>query len=204
MSDAAHNPTRANTQTHRGSHDLGRTAFGDVGEVTKHDLRMAALGACEEANVAVGTAQAFGDFGVEAAATLTSVQNDLFDLAADLGAPIDQTSDPDPVRMTEQHIAWVDAAYEHYSADLAPVDGYVLPGGTVGAALLFQARVAVRRAERAILAAMAEYPKSVNPFAPRYLNAASSLLFVLARTHNLEHGDTMWNPLASITAPPEE
>lgn len=201
MSDEAHRATQAHGRPHRGSHDLGRTAFGDVGEVTKHDSRLSAFGACEEASVSVGTAMAFGDFGVEVAATLTSVQNDLFDLGADLSAPLDETSDPDPVRITEQHIAWVDTAVEHYAADLEPVDGYVLPGGTVPAALLFQARVTVRRAERAVLLAMDDHPSSMNPLAARYLNSLSSLLFMLARTHNVELGDTLWNPLASISVP---
>lgn len=191
------------TQDGTSSHDLGRTRFGDVGEVTKHDVRLSAFGTCEEANVTVGTAMAFGDYDTDVAATLTNVQNDLFDLAADLSAPIDETSDPDPVRISEQHIAWVDAAYEHYSSGLDPVDGYVLPGGTVPATLLFNARTAVRRAERTTLMAMSQHPESMNPLAPGYLNAASSLLFVLARTHNIDLGDSIWKPLASITAPPQ-
>lgn len=187
----------------RGEEDLGRTAFGDVGEVTKHDIRLAAFGDCEEANVAVGFALSFGGYNVEVMAALTSMQNDLFDLAADLSAPIDQTTHADPIRITEEHVTWVDRAHEHYSSQLAPVDGYVLPGGTVAAALLFRARIAVRRAERTTLQAIAEHPRSINPLAARYLNSASSLLFVLARAHNAELGDTMWRPLASVT-PPEE
>lgn len=184
---------------------LGRTRFGDVGEVTKHDIRLTAFGACEEANVAVGTALAFGDFDNEIAATLTSVQNDLFDAMADLSAPIDEMADDStPVRITEDHIAWVDRAVEHYSGMLEPIEGYVLPGGTVPATLLFSARTAVRRAERTNFLAMSEHPKSMSPLVSRYLNSVSSLLFVLAREHNTELGDTIWKPLASITAPTTE
>lgn len=184
---------------------LGRTRFGDVGEVTKHDIRLTAFGGCEEANVAVGTALAFGDFDNEVAATLTSVQNDLFDAMADLSAPIDEMADDStPVRITEDHIAWVDRAVEHYSGMLEPIEGYVLPGGTVPATLLFSARTTVRRAERTNLLAMSEHPKSMSPLVSRYLNSASSLLFVLARVHNTELGDTIWKPLASITAPSAE
>ncbi|GAA1483318.1 ATP:cob(I)alamin adenosyltransferase [Brachybacterium fresconis] len=200
MSDAQHSHRGEDASLHRSAHALGRTDLGDVGEVTKHDSRLSAFGACEEANVAVGTALAFGDFGVEVAATLTSVQNDLFDLAADLSVPFDETDESDVVRITEQHLTWVDRAYEHYSSQLSPVDGYIVPGGTVPATLLYQARVAVRRAERTTLAAMAEFPGSTNALVPRYLNSASSLFFVLARTHNAELGDTMWNPLGSVTA----
>ena len=203
VSDAQHSQRGDDTSSHRSAHALGRTDFGDVGEVTKHDSRLSAFGACEEANVAVGTALAFGDFEVEIAGTLTSVQNDLFDLAADLSVPFDESDEPDVVRITEQHLTWVDRAYEHYSAQLTPIEGYILPGGTVPAALLYQARVAVRRAERATLAAMAEFPESTNVLVPRYLNSASSLIFVLARTHNSELGDTMWNPLGSVTARPQ-
>ena len=189
------------TTTHPGEENLGRTELGDVGEVSKHDIRLGAFGDCEEANVAIGTALSFGGYGVEVAQTLTSLQNDLFDLAADLSAPYDQTSDPHPVRIAEDHVTWVDRAWQHYKTDLSTVDGYVLPGGTVAASLLYQARVAVRRAERTTLRAIEDHPGSINPLVARYLNSASSLLFVLARFHNAEHGDTLWKPLASITRP---
>lgn len=189
------------TTTYRGEQTLGHTEFGDVGPVSKGDIRLGAFGDCEEANAAVGTALSFGSFDVEVTTMLTGIQNDLFDLAADLSAPLDQTSDPDPVRITEDHIGWLDRAWQHYRTDLTTIDGYVLPGGTVSASLLYQARVAVRRAERTILQAMDEHPGSINPLTARYLNNASSLLFVLARAHNAEHGDTLWKPLASITPP---
>lgn len=203
MSDERQSKADSSTGSHRSSHLLGGTEFGDVGRVTKHDVRLSAFGACEEANVAVGAALTFGDYDVDVVSTLTSVQNDIFDAMADLSAPLDQAHDPDPVRITDHHIAWVDRAGEHYSSQLSPVDEYVLPGGTVPAVMLYRARVSVRRAERSTLKAMSEHPESMNPLVPQYLNSVSSLLFVLARVHNDELGDTMWGPLASITPPPE-
>lgn len=179
--------------------DLDATVFGDVGEIAKDDVRLEAFAAVEEANSAIGHALAVAGYEVEVARTLTSLQNDLFDVASDLGTRSD--SHPDAVRVQEDHIAWVDRAVDHFGADLPDVDGFVLPGGTLYAALLYQARVVVRRAERAVVRAAREHPDQVNPLIARYLNVVSSLLFVLARAHNTEHGDMMWRPLASITPP---
>lgn len=199
------NVTTTTTTTRYGrEQDLGRTEFGDVGEVHKADIRVEAFADCEAANAAIGHALCLGSYSVEEARLLTSLQNDLFDLAADLSAPLDQDLDPAPVRITEAHVTWVERAYAHYSEGLVPIDGFVLPGGTLAASLLFQARIAVRRAERTILRAMDEHPEQVNPLAPSYLNSVSSLLFVLARSQNAEHGDTVWRPLASVTLPEEE
>jgi cob(I)alamin adenosyltransferase len=179
--------------------DLDATDFGDVGEVPKDDIRLEAFAAAEEANSAIGNALAVAGYEVEVARTLTSVQNDLFDLASDLGTP--RESHPDAVRIEADHVAWVERARDHFGAELSEVDGFVLPGGTLYAALLYQARVAVRRAERAVVRAAREHPDEINPLIAKYLNAVSSLLFVLARAHNTEHGDMMWRPLASITPP---
>lgn len=181
--------------------DLGRTELGDVGEVSKGDIWLEAFAEVEEANTALGHALAMGGYDNEVAQTLTALQNDLFDLAADLMAPMDQELDPEPVRIEEAHLTWVDRGTEHYKAGVAPVDGFVVPGGTVAASLLYQARIAVRRAERTVIKAIEEHPKGLNPLTARYLNSASSLLFALARAHNKEHGDLMWHPRATITRP---
>jgi cob(I)alamin adenosyltransferase len=179
--------------------DLDATVFGDVGEVPKDDIRLEAFAAVEEANTAIGYALAVVGYEVEVSRTLTSLQNDLFDLASDLGTP--QDSHPDAVRIEADHLAWVERARDHFGAELPDVDGFVLPGGTLYAALLYQARVAVRRAERTVVRAAREHRDQINPLAAKYLNAVSSLLFALARAHNTEHGDMMWRPLASITPP---
>ncbi|HET7325811.1 MAG TPA: cob(I)yrinic acid a,c-diamide adenosyltransferase [Nocardioidaceae bacterium] len=200
MSELRNRETAADPRYTRES-DLGRTLFGDIGEVAKYDIRLGAFADCEEANAAVGFALSMGGYDVRTAATLTSVQNDLFDLAADLSAPTDQDLDPPPVRIVDAHVTWVERAYEHYSADLAQVRGFVLPGGTVAAALLFQARIAIRRAERTTWAALEQHPQSINPLTAHYLNRVSALLFVLARTSNADLGDRMWHPMASIAGP---
>lgn len=190
--------------THYGREsDLGRTELGDVGEVSKGDIRLEAFADVEEANTALGHALAVGGYGNEVAQTLTALQNDLFDLSADLMAPADQDLDPEPVRIEEAHITWVDRGTAHYKTELTPVDGFVIPGGTMAASLLYQARIAVRRAERTVIKAIEQHPEEINPLTARYLNSASSLLFALARAHNKEHGDLVWHPRATIT-PPEE
>lgn len=198
MSDNESSPTPHATGQRRYG-DLDATVFGDVGEVPKDDIRLEAFAAAEEANSAIGHALAVAGYEVEVARTLTSLQNDLFDLASDLGTP--RESHPDAVRIEADHVAWVERARDHFGAELSDVDGFVLPGGTLYAALLYQARVSVRRAERAVVRAAREHPDQINPLIAKYLNGASSLLFVLARAHNTEHGDMMWRPLASITPP---
>lgn len=188
------------TNSVRGS--LDRTVLGEVGEVTKDDVRVNAAATCEAANAALGHAVALGGYAIDVARTLTSLQNDLFDLSADLAAPLDGSYAEEPVRITEQHIAWVDRAYAHYSQDLEKVtEGAVLPGGTVAASLLFQARIQVRAAERATWQAYHEHPGQISELTARYLNSVSSLLFTLARYHNIDLGDTMWHPHASIAGP---
>ena len=175
------------------------TVLGGLGEVEKDDVRIEAHGTVQEANTAIGYGLAVGGYSVDVARTLTSLQNDLFDLASDLGTP--RESHPDAVRIGADHVAWVERARDHFGAELSDVDGFVLPGGTLYAALLYQARVTVRRAERTVVHAAREHPDQINPLIAKYLNAVSSLLFVLARAHNTEHGDMMWRPLASITPP---
>jgi cob(I)alamin adenosyltransferase len=177
------------------------TVLGTVGRVPKDDVRVEAYGACEEANTAIGYALAVGNYGVDVARTLTSLQNDLFDLVADLGTPVTASDDPDTARLTEAHLFWVDRAVEHYGADLPELHGRPFPGGTLAAALLSHAWTAVRRAERAVVHAINEHSGELNPLTAGYLNSVSSLLFVLARRHNVEHGDLMWRPLASVIPP---
>lgn len=183
--------------------DDGRTTFGGFGEVAKHDHRLAAYSDCEEANAAVGVGLALGGgLAVDVVNTLASVQDDLFDLATDLMAPADDRSDS-AVHITADHIERLERAIDHYSADLHKVRGFVLPGGTAAASLIFQARTVARRAERTVWTAIQEYGDELSPLPAQYLNRLSALLFVLARTTNAEHGDTMWRPMASVT-PPEE
>ncbi|MBC7443363.1 MAG: cob(I)yrinic acid a,c-diamide adenosyltransferase [Ramlibacter sp.] len=186
-----------------GKGDSGRTTFGRHGDVAKTDARVAAYEDCDEANAAVSVVMAAGGLPIEVTSTLASVQNDLFDLVADLSVPLD---DPEPAaaRIRESHVARLERAVDHFAQQAADLSGFVLPGGTVAAALLYQARAVVRRAERAVWVAVDEHPTSVNPLAAGYLNRLSSLMFVLARGANAEHGDVMWVPEASARAMAQE
>ncbi|MGH3368083.1 MAG: cob(I)yrinic acid a,c-diamide adenosyltransferase [Nocardioidaceae bacterium] len=184
--------------------DDGRTTLGDVGEVPKHDTRIAAYADCEQANAAIGLAVSLGGgLAIDVVSTLASVQHDMFDLASDLMTPADSRSES-AVQVTSGHVERLERAIDHYSADLHRAQGFVLPGGTVAASLIFQARTVVRRAERTMWIAIEDHGASVNPLTAQYLNRLSALLFVLARAANVEHGDTMWTPMASVTPPAED
>ncbi len=184
--------------------DDGRTTLGHIGDVDKHDLRLSAYGDCEEANAAIGTALSLAGVGSLAVVEmLASVQHDLFDLASDLRPDTypDTSSD---VHITSAHIERVERAIDHFGSDLHEVRGFVLPGGTPAASLIYQARTVVRRAERSLWAAVAADPERLTQLPARYMNRLSALLFVLARATNAEHGDTMWHPMASVTPPADQ
>lgn len=200
MSERGNGPGAAESPAYKRGGDLGQTTFGDAGEIAKSDIRLAAYGACEEVNSTIGLAMSFGGVPIEVLATLASVQDDLYDLATDLSSPTTDQVEQPPVRIVEAHVERLERAYEHFAHDLHPVDGFVLPGGTVASALLFQARSLARRAERATWTAMETHGDTINPLTARYFNRLSSLLFVLARAANVEHGDTMWRPGASVSA----
>lgn len=182
-----------------GEGDTGRTNFGGHGNVAKSDVRLVAYADCDEANAAVSVAMAAGGLPIHVTTTLASVQNDLFDLVADLAVPMDG-SEQALARIQESHIERLERAINHFAEEASDLSGYVLPGGTVAAALLYQARSVVRRAERAAWAAVDAHPDAVNPLTGRYLNRLSSLLFVIARGANVEHGDVKWVPDASAKA----
>lgn len=183
--------------------DDGRTTLGEFGEIAKYDVRLAAYGDCDEANAAIGTALSLvGGGSLEVVHTLASVQHDMYDLASVL-RPGSAGQDTD-VRITEGHIERLERAIDHFSTNLHKVQGFVLPGGEVGAAMIFQARTIVRRAERSMWTAMERHPDEIGPLPAQFLNRLSALLFVLARATNAEHGDTMWRPMASVTPPADQ
>lgn len=201
MTDLA-NLTDPKTLPHyTGEGDQGQTQLGAAGEIAKHDFRLTAYGECEAANAAVGHAIAMGGFSVEVNAMLASVQHDLFDLASDLTAPQSGASDAS-VTMVEGHVERLERAIDFYCQDLPEADGYVLPGGTIAASLLYRARTDVRRAERALWIAQQQHQGAVNPVTGRYLNRLSSLLYVLGRVANAEHGDSVWDPGSSLRPAP--
>lgn len=182
-------------KTHDG--DSGRTRLGGHGELSKTDARVDAYAECDEANAAVSVAIAGGALPVHIVSMLASVQNDLFDLVTDLSHPLTGQAD---ARIEEAHIERLERAVDHFVHEASDLSGMILPGGTLAAALLYQARGVVRRAERAVWTAIEAYPGQLNPLTARYLNRLSTLLFVIARGANAEHGDVLWVPGASARA----
>lgn len=176
--------------------DDGTTVLGDMSRTNKTDSRLMAYASCEEANAAIGVALALGGSLPEHIINLLArIQNDLFDVGADLCYPISQQAEHPPLRINEAYITYLEQACDHYNEGLPTLRSFVLPGGTVAAALLHQARTIVRRTERAAWVALEEYGDGVvNPLTARYLNRLSDLLFILARAGNAEHGDMLWQP----------
>lgn len=173
--------------------DNGTTGLVDGSRLAKHAPRMEAIGAADEANSALGLAACAPGIGSHGAA-LDRIQNDLFDLGADLATPGDDFAPSDMVlRIVPAQVAWLEQAIDALNADLDPLTSFVLPGGTEAAARIHVARAAVRRAERAMCALAESAP--VNPAAMAYVNRLSDYLFVLARSINAAGpGDVMWKP----------
>jgi cob(I)alamin adenosyltransferase len=174
--------------------DKGETSLGDGTRAPKHAARIAAVGEVDEANAAIGLVRAgLADGPLDAA--LARIQNELFDLGADLCVPEDAAGRA-RLRVTAAQVARLEAEIDGANESLAPLDSFVLPGGTETASRLHLARTVVRRAERAASALAAAEP--VNPVALAYLNRLSDLLFVLARAANDGGaGDVKWSPGAT-------
>jgi cob(I)alamin adenosyltransferase len=178
--------------------DQGTTGLVDGSRLAKHANRMAAIGAVDEANSAIGLAlSAMADSAHSA--TLTRVQNDLFDLGADLATPgADFTPSDMVLRIVQAQGQWLERAIDAANETIAPLTSFVLPGGSEAAARLHVARASVRAAERAMSALAAVEP--VNPAALVYINRLSDLLFVIARAMNDGgRADVLWVPGASRT-----
>jgi cob(I)alamin adenosyltransferase len=173
--------------------DDGTTNLGDMSRTAKTDPRLAAYADVDEANSAIGVAVALGGLPEEIAKLLQQIQNDLFDVGADLCTPI--TPDPEfpPLRVTEEYVTRLETACDTHNEGLPTLRSFILPGGSAGAALLHVARTAVRRAERTTWAAFAAHD-DMNPLTARYLNRLSDLLFILCRVANRDHGDVLWKP----------
>ena len=187
------NLTRIYTRTG----DDGTTGFGGRGRIAKNDVRLIAYAECDEANSAIGVAVAVGGLDDDVLRVLTRLQNDLFDVGADLCTPVEPDPEYPPLRVTQGQIDAIEREIDHFNADLDKLRSFVLPGGSLQAAQLHVARTVVRRAERATWVALAEHPDSMNELTAKYLNRASDLLFVLARFVNREQGDVLWVPGAN-------
>ncbi|RMI30277.1 cob(I)yrinic acid a,c-diamide adenosyltransferase [Streptomyces triticirhizae] len=184
------NLTRIYTRTG----DSGTTALGDMSRTAKTDSRIAAYADANEANAAIGTALALGQLPDDVRTVLVRVQNDLFDVGADLCTPVVENPEHPPLRVEQSYVDRLEADCDRFLAPLEKLRSFILPGGTPGAALLHQACTVVRRAERSTWAALDEHGESMNPLTATYLNRLSDLLFILARSANKETGDVLWVP----------
>ena len=188
------NLTRIYTRTG----DDGTTALGDMSRVGKNDLRLQAYADTDEANSSLGVALALGGLSDDVRALLTRVQNELFDVGADLCTPVVPDPEFPPLRVEAAYVEALEAACDLFNEDLAALRSFVLPGGTPGSALLHVSRTIVRRAERSTWAALEEHGDAMNPLTATYLNRLSDLLFILARHANLAAGgDVLWQPGAT-------
>jgi cob(I)alamin adenosyltransferase len=174
--------------------DDGTTALGDMSRARKTDPRLAAYADTDEANCALGVAVTMGQLPDDIAALLIRLQNELFDVGADLCNPV--TPDPayPPLRVDESYITRLEQACDEYNQGLPVLRSFVLPGGSPAAALLHVARTAVRRAERSTWAALEAHGDTMNPLTAQYLNRLSDLLFILGRRVNEPDGDLLWKP----------
>ncbi len=173
--------------------DTGSTALGDLSRVPKTDPRVAAYADSDETNAALGTALALGNLEPAIATVLAQLQNDLFDVGADLSTPVRPDPEFPPLRITEEYLTRLEGWCDEYNARLGKLASFILPGGTPGAALLHVARTVARRAERSTWALIEADPEHTNPLAACYLNRLSDLLFILARCANPD-GDVLWQP----------
>ncbi len=184
------NLTRIYTRTG----DAGETRLGDMSLTSKTDLRLAAYATVDESNAQIGVALAGGGIDEDVAGVLVHIQNDLFDVGADLCTPVVADPEYPPLRVEQDYIDRLEAWCDQYNESLPKLRSFILNGGTLASAQLHVARTVVRRAEREAWAAYAAYADSMNILAITYLNRLSDLLFILARHANRENGDVLWVP----------
>jgi cob(I)alamin adenosyltransferase len=176
------------TRIYTRSGDSGETSLGDGSRVSKLDGRIVAFGTVDELNSLLGVVLA-GDVPAEIRPVLERVQNELFDVGADISVPF---GIPDRLRVVQSQIDALEADCDRFNADLPELRSFVLPGGGEAAARLHVARTVCRRAERDALAAAEQ--AELNPLVPVYLNRLSDLLFILARTANSGADEPLWKP----------
>ena len=187
------NLTRIYTKTG----DDGTTSLGDGSRTSKNDPRLEAYATVDEANSTIGVVLASERLPDEIRKLLVRIQNDLFDVGADLCTPVIDNPPHEPLRVIESQVEHLEKQIDLYNAELAPLRSFVLPSGTVEAAHMHVARTVVRRAERCTWSAIHAFGTGVNPLTAKYLNRLSDLLFVLARFVNKGIGDQLWVPGAN-------
>lgn len=202
------NLTRIYTRTG----DDGTTALGDFSRTRKTDPRLQAYADANEANAALGIAIAAGGLPESLVTTLTRIQNELFDVGADLCTPLAEQYDYPPLRVGQEWIDDLERDCDTYLSQLEKLRSFILPGGSAGSAYLHLATTIVRRAERSTWQAIEAYgtqvagddgPGGINPLTATYLNRLSDLLFIAARVANIASGgDVLWQPGGGRVAPP--
>jgi cob(I)alamin adenosyltransferase len=176
--------------------DGGDTHLGDMSRVRKTHPRIEAYGTVDELNAQIGWALTVTDLAAEHGRWLARIQNDLFDVGADIAAPDDPTSDRARLRVIPEQTAWLEARCDEVNATLTPLKSFVLPGGSPAAAALHVCRTVCRRAEREAIAC----GDQCSPEVVRYLNRLSDLLFILSRAANNPSGsrgggdEPLWEP----------
>ena len=173
--------------------DAGMTRLSNNEQVPKTDPRIAAYADVDECNAAIGVALALGQLDDELRAVLGSIQNDLFDVGADLATPVEPDPQYPPLRVTEEYVERLEGWCDEYNARLSKLDSFILPGGTAGAALLHVARTDRPACRAGGVGAGRHDPDRTSPLPAKYLNRLSDLLFILSRTAN-PAGDVLWVP----------
>ncbi len=174
--------------------DDGSTGLGDFSRVPKTDPRLAAYADVEETNAAIGAALALGALDETVTQDLSRIQNELFDVGADLCVPISAET-ADRLRISDECVDRLEQACDRHNEGLAPLTSFILPGGSPGAALLHVARTVARRAERSVWLLLEADPERTNVLTAKYLNRLSDLLFILCRVANdAGHADVLWRP----------
>jgi len=173
--------------------DDGTTGLSDFSRVPKTDPRIVAYADVDETNAAIGVAVAMGALASDISEVLIKVQNDLFDVGADLSTPVHEAPKYPPLRITDAYVTRLEGWCDEFNERLTKLDSFILRGGTPGAALLHQACTITRRAERATWGLLEHSPDDTHPLPATYLNRLSDLLFILARVAN-DGNDVLWQP----------
>ena len=176
--------------------DSGTTSLGDGSRTSKNDARLEAFSTVDEANSSIGVALSM-DIDADVKEVLLRIQNDMFDVGADLCTPVIDDPKYPPLRVTEEQVTRLENLIDQYNEPLSTLRTFVLPSGTPLAAQLHVARTVVRRAERQTWNAIHSFGEGVNITTAKYLNRLSDLLFVLSRHANREIGDVLWVPGAN-------
>jgi cob(I)alamin adenosyltransferase len=168
-----------------------------MSRTSKNDPRLEAYATVDEANSTIGVVLATDELADDVRALLVRIQNDMFDVGADLCTPVVDSPAFEPLRVLESQVVYLEEQIDKYNKDLEALRSFVPPSGTPAAAHLHVARTVVRRAERRTWAAIHAFGGGVNPLTAKYLNRCSDLLFVLARVANKKIGDQLWVPGAN-------